>query len=189
MAMLAPALPYLAAGSMAMGALGSIQQGQAAAASDKYNSQVAANNAQIATNNATLAGQAGAANAEQAQMKTRAQVGSIKAAQAANGINVNKGSAVDVQSSASELGELNAITIRSNAVKQAYGYQTQAASDMAQSQLDKSQAKYDASAGYTKAATGLLSSASTASQMGMFDSTATSGATVYQPNNVGPFPQ
>ncbi len=113
-------------------ALGAIQQGQAAKKSANYNAQIQEHNAEIAQNNATLAGREGAANAAIEQQKARANVAGIKAAQAANGVDVNTGSAVDVRSSAAELGELNAITVRSNAVKQAYGYQTQAASDKAQ---------------------------------------------------------
>lgn len=161
---------YLAAASLGMQALGQIRQGQAAAASAKYNSQVQANNAQIAQNNAALAGEQGAANAGIEQQKTRAAVGGIKAAQAANGIDVNSGSAVDVRSSAAELGELNAITIRSNAAKTAYGYQTQQSSDMAQSQLDRQEAKFDVQAGYMNAGTTLLSGANKGNQAGVWDS-------------------
>lgn len=55
-------------------------------------------------------------------------MGAIKAAEAAGNVDVNSGSAVDVQSSAAALGELNAITIRGNAAKEAYGYETQSTS-------------------------------------------------------------
>ncbi len=162
MAILAAAAPYLMAGSAALGAISSIQAGQQASQSAKYNAAVQDNNAQLATQNATMAGREGAANAAIEQQKTRAAVGGIKAAQAANNIDVNSGSAVDVRSSAAELGELNAISIRSNAARTAYGYQTQSASDTAQSQLDKQQAKYDATAGYVKGATTLIGGAATA---------------------------
>ncbi len=153
-----PSFSTLAAfGSLATSALGSIQAGRQASASAKYNAAVQQNNAAVAKQNATFAGQEGAANAANEQQKTRAAIGSIRASQAANGIDVNKGSAVDVRSSAAELGELNAITIRSNAARQAYGFQTQASSDMAQSKLDKQEAGYDTTAGYMKGATTLLS--------------------------------
>ena len=52
---------------------------------------------------------------------------------------------MDVRSSASELGELNALSVRSNAARTSYGYQVQAASDTAQGQLDTYQAGADAS--------------------------------------------
>ena len=104
-------------------------------------------NQQIALQNATAAGQAGEAQAAQAEQKTRAEVGAIKASSAASGVDVNSGSALDVQSSASELGELNAITIRGNAAKQAYGYETQGTSFQNQANLDTSQAADATTAG------------------------------------------
>lgn len=130
-----------------IGAVGAYKSGQAAKASGEYNSEVAANNATIAQQNATLAAQEGNAAVEQSQLKTRAQVGGILANQAAAGVDVNKGSAVDVRSSAAELGELSALNIRSSAARQAYGYNVQATNDTAQSQLDKSQGDNAATAG------------------------------------------
>lgn len=145
----------LAAG--AISAVGSIEQGQASSAAAKYNAGIAQNNAQIAQQNATFAGQEGEENAAVAEGKTRAQVGAITAAQAANGVEVNSGSALDVRSSAAELGELNAINIRANAARQAYGYNTEASSDVGQSQLDKSKSQQDSTAGYIKGGSTLLS--------------------------------
>lgn len=130
--------------SIGVQAIGSIQQGEAASNAAKYNASVAAANATIAKQSASEAGAAGAAQAEQASLKTRAQVGAIQAGQAASGLDVNSGSALDVRSSAAQLGELNALSVRSNAAKTAYGYQTQAASDTAQSQLDTYQSGADA---------------------------------------------
>lgn len=129
-----------------IGALGAIQQGKAASASANYNAAVAANNAVLAKQNASFASQEGAAQAEAQSMKTRAEVGAIKANQGAAGVDVNSGSSLDVRSSAAETGELNALTIRSNAARQAYGYQTEATSATAQSQLDTAQAGFDTTA-------------------------------------------
>jgi hypothetical protein len=132
-------------------AYGAVQQGEATSAADKYNAAMAANNAKIATQNANLAGAAGTAQVEQASLQTRAKAGGIMANQAAGGIDVSSGSALDVRSSAKDLGELNALTIRSNAARQAYGYQTQSASDTGQSQLDQSSATNASTAGDVKA--------------------------------------
>lgn len=145
--------------SGAISAVGSIEKGQASSAAAKYNAGIAQNNATIAQQNATFAGQEGEQNAAIAEGKTRAQVGAITAAQAANGVEVNSGSALDVRSSAAELGELNAINIRANAARQAYGFQTEATSDQAQAQLNKSQAQSDSTAGYIGAGSTLLSAA------------------------------
>ena len=164
----APLTSALGIGGLTTSALGSIAQGQQQAASAKYNASVAANNAQIATQNANLIGAEGNANAGVEGQKTRANVGAIKASQAANGIDINSGSAVDVRSSAAELGELNAINIRSQAARAAYGQQTQAASDTAQAALDKQQAGYAAEAGVTQGATTLLSGYGKGIQSGQF---------------------
>jgi len=183
-----PAIPFLTVAAIGAQALGSIAQGKQQAASAKYNAAIQENNATIARQNATFAGQEGAANAAIEQQKTRATVGAIKTAQAANNIDVNTGSAVDVRSSASELGELNAINIRSNAARSAYGYQTQASSDEAQAQLDRQEAKYDTKAGYIKAGTTLLGEAATAGQAGNFDSWL-NASSMNAPTTMGPWQQ
>lgn len=144
------------------GAVGSAQSGNAAAAAANYNSEIQANNAKLATQQAQWAGQAGEAQAGAEAQKTKATVGAIQAAQAANGISVNSGSAVDVRSSASELGQLSAINIRSTAARQSYGLETQASSDTAQSQLDKFQGEQSQIAGDVGAGGDIISGAGSA---------------------------
>lgn len=146
-----------------VGALGAIKQGQAEKSSAEYNSQIAANNAKLATQNAAYSGAEGVAQAEASSFKTRAQVGGILANQGASGVDVNTGSAVDVRSSASQLGELNALDIRSNAARQAYGYQTEAVGSQAQSTLDQSQAANAGTAGNISAGSTLLGGLGSAS--------------------------
>ena len=148
--------------SSGIGALGAIKSGQASSAAAKYNAQVAAQNAQLATQQATWAGAAGEAQVGQQSAKTRADVGAIMAAQAANNISVNQGSAVDVRSSASSLGELSAINIRSTATRQAYGLETQATSETGKSQLDTYQAEQDQLAGEVGGGSTLIGGASSA---------------------------
>lgn len=139
-----------------IGALGAIQSSRAQAASAKYNAAVAANNAVIAKQNATWAAQAGEAQAGMSQMKTRAAVGSITANQAASGVDLTTGSSLDVRSSARELGELDAISIRSNAAREAYGFETNASSFTAQSQLDRFEARSASTSGYINAGSTIL---------------------------------
>lgn len=130
------------------GVVGQMQSADAASKSASYQSEVAANNAEQAKKNASRAAAAGDQQANMEQLKTRAQIGAIKADQAASGVDVNSGSAVDVRSSAAELGQLNAISIRSNAARQAYGYQVQSSNDTAQAGLDKAESSNDLTAGY-----------------------------------------
>lgn len=139
-----------------VGAYGAIKQGEATSAADKYNAQIAANNAQIATQSANYAGAAGTAQAEQAGLQSRAKLGAIVANEGASGVDINSGSNLQVQSSARELGELNAITIRSNAARTAYGYQVQGANDTAQSQLDTFAANNATTAGDIGAGSSVL---------------------------------
>lgn len=156
------AIAGLAAGAIGSGvsAYGAIQSGQAQQAAANYQAQVAANNAQIATNNANYAVAAGNAQAEQSRLKTNALIGQQMAAQASSGIDVGSGSALDVRTSQKEIGELDVETIRNNAARQAYGYQTQAMSDTAQGQLDTLQGQNAAAAGDLGAVSSVLGGAS-----------------------------
>lgn len=121
-------------------ALGTIAGGIAQAHQASYQAEVAKNNAQIASENATQATEAGQAQAEAASLKGAAVAGSIQAAQAANGIDVNSGSAVDVQESQREESKLDTDTVMHNAALSAYGYRTQQQNFLADAELEKSKA-------------------------------------------------
>lgn len=141
---------------------GAQQQAKSQEEQDQYQAQVAANNATIATNNAQNAEAAGAQQAADKGLQTRNTVGAILASQAASGLDVNSGSNVDVRSSASEVGQLDALTIRSNAARQAYSYETQAAGDQAEISQDQAAEKNAETAGNISEFSSLLGSASSA---------------------------
>lgn len=163
------ALPFIAiaatGASAITGAIGAEKQASAEAASANYSAQVAENNNVLAQQNAKTAVAEGAVAQANQGMKTRAAVGGIKAAQAANNIDVNSGSAVDVRSSAASTGQLNALTIRSDAARTAYGYETQGISYQAQAGLDRAQAGFAKQAGNIGAVSSLLGGASSAGNM------------------------
>lgn len=140
----------------AVGVFGDLMSGQSSASAAKYNAAVAQMNKKAALNNVAIVGQAGSEQAAIQSEKTRAEVGGIKTNQAAGGIDVNSDSAVDTRVSAQELGKLDALTIRSNAAKEAYGYQTQAANFEAQSEMDKAEASSDLEASWIKGAGTLI---------------------------------
>jgi hypothetical protein len=152
----------LSLGSGVVGAYGAYQKGQAEAASDKYNAQIALQNAQQARINAGFASEAGSVQAAQKSMQAKAVIGSIAANQGAGGISTNSGSALDTKTSTQELGQLDALQVRSNATKEAYGYQVQSVSDEAQARLDQQSAHYAKEASYVNAASTFLGSASDA---------------------------
>jgi hypothetical protein len=118
-----------------------------------FQGQVARNNAIIAQQNADYARQAGSEQASIASRKGAAEGGKIKAAQAANGLDVNSGSALDVQAGERETNRLDAETVLNNAELTAYGYTTQ-------SNNFKAQAQQDETAGDIGAVSSLLDKAS-----------------------------
>lgn len=139
---------------------GQMQQADAASAAAKYQAQVAANNATIAKQNADATIEAGKVAEQQQRMKTAALIGSQRAAMAANGVRLDSGSALDIQSDTATMGELDALTVRNNAARQAWAYEAQATNFNAQSQLSNAQAGWAQSAGLVSGAGTLLGGAS-----------------------------
>jgi hypothetical protein len=157
-------------------AAGAYEQGQAQSQAAAYQAQVARNNSLIANQNAAWTEESGVAKETAQGMKTRAAVGSIKAGQAASGIDVNTGSAADVRSSASALGMLDAMTIRSNTAREAYGFEVAATSDQAQAGLLDMESKQAQEAGDISALGTFLSGASSVgSRWGKYSFGAPSG--------------
>lgn len=67
---------------------------------------------------------------DQQRVQTQQFIGTQRAAQAANGGEVNTGSNALLQQDTAALGELDALTISNNAAREAYGYQVQASSNL-----------------------------------------------------------
>lgn len=134
----------------------------AQASNAAYQAQVAENNAKVADQNAALETQSGEIQATNYGLKTRAKVGATTAQQGASGVDLNTGSSVDVRAGESELGALDALTIRSNAARRAYGYTVAATGDRAQSGLLSTESSQIKEAAPWQAAASLLSTASSA---------------------------
>lgn len=160
MAFIAPLALGLGAVGAGVSAVGTIAQGQATANAAHYSAQVAQNNAKIAEQNAEYSTNAGQAHAAASSLKSAATGGRIRATQAASGVDVNTGSAVDVQESQRELGKLDTETVLNNAELQAYGYRTQAANFKSQAELDELKADQAPIGAALGAGGGLLSDAS-----------------------------
>lgn len=167
----------MAAAGTGTSALGSIMQGVSASKSDKYNAQIAAENAKLATQNAALEGAVGESDVGIQGLKTRQDVGDIKAAEAGHGVDVNTGSAKAVQNSASELGMQSAMNIRSQAARQAYGLETQSVGFQNESALDKSKAGNDLIAGLQGAS---AAAAKGANELNMYGTGPTGGDAKYR---------
>lgn len=125
----------------AASAFGTIQSGMAAQSSANYQAKVAENNALIAQQNADYAIKAGNAKVAQEGQKSAERQAAIITGLAANGTDVNKGSALDVREGARKTGLLDEQTAANNAELQAYGYRTQKTSFEAQAGLERAQAE------------------------------------------------
>lgn len=123
----------LAGVSAGVQAVGSVKAGNAAKRAGEKRQEAAESEAQLADYNAAVAAlqatdatQRGAQDEQRFRSGIRQVVGSQRAGFAAGNIDVGYGSAVDVQADATFLGELDALTIRTNAAREAWGYSVQA---------------------------------------------------------------
>ena len=112
--------------SGAAGIFGSLFGGSAKADAYKYQSSMAWQNAAIAKQNQKYALDVGEQQAEKAGIAGAAQAGQIKAAQGASGVDVNSGSAKEVQTSQHLVSQMDLNTIREKAAKTAYDFSVQA---------------------------------------------------------------
>ncbi len=90
------------------------------------------------------------------RQKTKKTRGSQRASLAAQGIRVDTGSALDVQLETEDIGEINAVTIRNNALREAFGHHSQAANYMTQAGLDRIRGAQEKARGISKAGQTLL---------------------------------
>ena len=119
-----PMLLLQAAGA-GMSAYGAYQGAKADKASLTYQSQVAANNAALAEQQAQFAMENGVSAEQNQRLRTAAMVSTQRASTAANGVAVDEGSAAEVAAGTKYIGERDALTIRDNASREAWGYRTQ----------------------------------------------------------------
>jgi hypothetical protein len=153
----------MAAVGALVGAVGSVVQGVAGASSANYQAAVAANNAKIAMQNARYASETGMREEEAWRIKAGGLIETQRAAQAASGIDVSVGSAVDVRRGARVLEELDALTIRNNALRRAKDFEAQSMNFRAMEGLSGMEAKNSIFEGILGGVSSLAGAASTVS--------------------------
>lgn len=120
---------------------GGAMQAKAQKEQGEYEDAVAKNNAIISERAAKDAERRGR-NAEDAKRLEVAQLISKQRAQgAANGVDIQGGSMMLMLEDSAMMGELDALTIRSNAANEAYGHRTNAMNQRAQGALSKAAGK------------------------------------------------
>lgn len=154
----AAVLPLMIA-STAISAYGAYRSGEAQASAASYQAAVARNNALIAQRNAAYSTQRGDILAQQKQQQTAQMLGSVRAAAGASGVDVQTGSPARLQSDVAKLGEMDVLTIRNAAAREAFGYNVQGMSYAATAGLEESAAQSAAAGGELGALSSLISGA------------------------------
>jgi hypothetical protein len=136
------------AASMGASAITSIAGGFENAAAMKaqgnYASSIATTNASMARLKASQTLEAGDVAASRKDLETRGAVGTARAIAGGSGVDVNKGSPAMVQAGIETAGGVDVATIKNNAARAAWGYQTQAIQDTYTAQFETLTAKQKA---------------------------------------------
>jgi len=152
-------MALLAVGT-ALGATGKISEAQSTAAAAKYNAKIADMNAVLADRRGRDALERG----KLAEQRKRQEVAAVQGAQvagfAANGVDVSFGSPLNTIIDTAALGELDALTIRSNTYREEYEHRVDGVSRRATARLNRMEAKGAMKAGYLSAASTVLTGAS-----------------------------
>ena len=130
----------IAIASTVLTTVGQVKQSAATEAQAKYQMQVANNNKILTERYARDAEARGQAAVQRQQIQTKQLRGRQRAALAANGVQLDEGSALDITSDTLMIGELDALTIRSNAAREALGFRQQGMNFQNQAQMYKYQA-------------------------------------------------
>jgi len=141
----------LTLGSTLLGAAGQVQQAKATAEANKYNAQVAEMNAQIADKQAKDAIERGKQEEQQKRLQTAQLEGRQRTAIAANGVDLTFGSPLDTIVDTAKMGEIDALNVRTNAYREAYGYKMQGTNQLANAKLDRMHADAAVKGGYLEA--------------------------------------
>lgn len=152
----------LTAASAGMSAYSASEQASAQKQQADYEAEVQANNAKIAAQQRSAALQQGEEEAQRSMMEQSQTLARQRAALAANGLDLNSGTAIDLQATTKFLGQQDVNAIENNATRRAWGYQVDSASHAAESNLSKWRADNTnpTKAGVTTGVSSLLSSAS-----------------------------
>lgn len=149
-------------GSTLMGAVGQVQQAQATAKANKYNAQIQNMNATIADRRAKDALERGKLEEQRKRQDVARLQGAQRAAMAANGVDLSFGSPLDTLVDTATLGEIDALTIRSNTYREAYEHKVDAANKRAGAELSNMSAKAATTGGWLSAAGTVLGGAANA---------------------------
>lgn len=134
------AATWFQAASLAVTAVATYSSISSQKANAEYNADIARNNQIIANQRGDDAIRRGELDEIRHRLKVEQVKGSQRSALAAQGVDLSDGSALDAVLDTAEYGELDALIIRKNAEREAYGYRVQGYNAGAQANLYDSQA-------------------------------------------------
>jgi hypothetical protein len=144
---MADASNILAASSAAQGvsSIGNAySQAQAARAQGAYQKSISEINERLSELQAESSLKRGEKDAQAIRRRTEKTIGSQRAALAANGVDVNDGSALEIQQETELYGQIDELTAKTNAIQEAYGFKMQANNDRARGNFASLSARGDA---------------------------------------------
>lgn len=156
-----------AVGGSALSAYGQLEAGKAAKQAGDYNAAIARNNQIIAERQAEDAIKRGDIAADEQRRKAARVLGAQKSAMAASGISLDSGTALDIFGDTAAFGELDALTIKSNATREAYGYQVQGMNFAAEGAMARVRGTNAQRASYIQAGSTMLGGAAQGGDMYM----------------------
>lgn len=160
-------LATLSIGANAAGAgisaFGALSEGNSTADMYNYRAGMAAYNSRVARENRDYTLSTGERQALQYGLGARDRAGKIISAQAASGVDLESGSAVNVREGQQYITKFDLDTIRSNAARRAYGYEVEAVNAENEASLYRRASHNAGEAGRIKALASLVSGASSVS--------------------------
>ena len=121
----------------AVSAFSNYQQQRAQNQAAEYNARIMERNAQVANMQADQVIKQGEIEEKQHRLKVKNLIGAQRAAAAGSGFVVDEGSFLDNMQDTAGFGELDALTIKSNAARSAWGIRNQATDYTAQANLSR----------------------------------------------------
>lgn len=162
----------LFAGAMIVTAAAGVYSADSSKKLGQYENEVAQQNANLEDYRAEQVGRAGAMAEEQHRQKVRQMVGTQRASLAANGIDLGSGTAEDMIGDTWSMGEADALTIRYNAMQEAWGLRTNATNLRSGGKAAVIRGKNEATGTYLSTAGSLMSMGASGYSQGMFSKAA-----------------
>lgn len=132
---------WMAAIPIAISLAGGVMGAQNAKQQGAFQEAMAEQNAAYKEAAAQDAEKRGAVDADRYRRQVGQLIGSQRTGFAANGIDVNSGTAAEIQDDTAAFGEFDALTIANNAAREAWGYRVGAQNDLMNGRMAQSNAR------------------------------------------------